>query len=141
MHVMEKNEFLEDDFIKELIKKSPLESPSDDFVDRVMAQIQAAPEVVVSEKPFYLYLKSAMPYALTAVLLTVVIATSDLPLFNWLPGRDYLVGTIMTYFGTFFTVLKNAFASRYVSWVLLISFSAGFLFLVDRLISRRPSAT
>ncbi len=140
MRVMEKNDFLEDDFIRELVKQSPLDSPSDGFVDRVMAQIQAAPEVAVNQKPFYLYLKSAVPYTLTALLLTVVIATSDLPLFNWLPGKDYLVGTILGYFGTFFAVLKSAFASRYVSWVLLISCSAGFLFLVDRLFSRRASA-
>lgn len=136
---MEKDDLIKDDFLRELIRSSPLDSPSDDFVDRVMANIQASPEASVAAKPFYLYLKSALPYALITLFVLVVIATSDLPVFNWLPGKDFVVDRLVSYFGTFFTVLKNAFASKYVAWGLLISFSAGVLFIIDRLFSRQTT--
>jgi hypothetical protein len=58
-------------------------------------------------------------------------------MFNWLPGKDYLLNNMVAYLGTLLVVLKNAFASKYVSWVLLISISAGMLFFIDRLFSRR----
>ena len=86
---MEKDEFLKDDFLRELIQRSPLDRPSDDFVDRVMADIQMSAEASVVKKPFYLYLKAAVPYAAITLFLFFVIATSDLPIFNWLPGKNY----------------------------------------------------
>jgi len=136
---MEKDEFVKDDFLGDLIRRSPLDSPSDDFVDRVIANIQTVPEVSVVKKPFYLYLKAAVPYAIVTLIVFFVFATSDLPIMNWLPGKKYLVNNLLPYFETLFTVLKNAFASKYVSWVALISFSAGVLFTIDRLLSRRTS--
>ena len=137
--MMEKDDFLKDDFLRELIRRVPLDSPSDDFVDRVMANIQASPEVSVVKKPFYHFLKSAVPYAIVTLVLFFIISTSDLPVFNWLPGKDYFLHSLLPYFGDLFAVLKNAFASKYVSWVLLISLSAGVLFAVDRLFSRRAA--
>lgn len=136
---MEKDEFLHDDFLRDLIKRSPLDSPSDDFVDRVMERVNLSPEVATAKKPFYMYLKSAIPYTLIVFLLFSVVATSDLPIFNWLPGKENLVEKISSYFGTFFTVLKNAFDSKYVAWIALISFSAGVLFAIERLFSRQTS--
>lgn len=136
---MEKNEFLKDDFLRELIQRSPLDSPSEDFVDRVMANIQMSPEVIVVKKPFYLYLKASVPYAVIIILLFLVISTSDLPIFSWLPGKHYLMNNLMPYLDSLFMVFKNAFASKFVSWGLLISCSAGVLFLIDQLFSRRTS--
>jgi hypothetical protein len=136
---MEKDDFLKDDFLSELIKKSSLDSPSDDFVDRVMANIRQSPEVAGVKKPFYLLLKSAIPYTGVALIVFVIIATSDMPLFNWLPGKSYFAHDLVPYLGTLFAVLKSAFASKYVSWIMLISLSAGFLFTVDKLVSRRTS--
>jgi hypothetical protein len=137
--MMEKDDFLEDDFLRELIQRSPLDSPSDDFVDRVMANIQMSPEVAVVKKPFYLYLKTAVPYALISLVLFVVIATSDLPIFNWVPGKDYFINSLLPYLGALLVIFKNAFSSKFVSMGLLISFSAGMLFLIDRLFSRHAS--
>ncbi|MCX6304258.1 MAG: hypothetical protein NT040_04775 [Bacteroidetes bacterium] len=137
---MENDEYLKDDFLRELIQRSPLDSPSDDFVERVMANINLSPEVVAVRKPLYLHLKSAVPYAVLALVVFIVLATSDLPVFNWIPGKDYLIGNMLTYLGTLFTIFKSAFAARYVSWVLLISISAGVLFFIDGLFSRRTSA-
>jgi hypothetical protein len=137
--MMEKDEFLKNDFLRKLVQRSPLDSPSDDFVDRVMANIQMAPEVAVVKKPFYLSLKAAIPYAAITLVVLVVIFTSDLPIFNWLPGKESFTNSLLPYLGSLFTVFKNAFAPKYVSWVLLISFSAGGLFLIDRIFSRSTS--
>ncbi len=136
---MEKDDFLKDDLLRELIRRSPLESPSDDFVDRVMANIQVTQEIAVAKKPYYQFLKAATPYAVIAIILFFVIATSDMPIFNWIPGKDFLINSMWPYLGTLLATFKEAFASKYVSWIMLISFSAGILFLVDRLFSRRPS--
>jgi hypothetical protein len=137
--MMEKDDFLKDDLLRELIRRSPLDSPSDDFVDRVMANIQLTPEIAVVKKPYYQFLKTATPYAVIAITLFFVIATSDMPIFNWIPGKDFLINSMWPYLGTLLATFKVAFASKYVSWIMLISFSAGVLFLVDRLFSRRPS--
>jgi len=136
---MKKDEFLNDDFLRDLIRRSPLDRPSDDFVDRVMANIQMTPEVLVEKKPFFFYLKTVVPYVLITLIVFFVFATSDLPLFKWIPGKDYLTNNLFPYFGTMFLVFKNAFASKFVSWGLLISFSVGVLFFIDRLFSRRTS--
>jgi hypothetical protein len=136
---MEKDDFLTDDFLGDLIRRAPLDSPSDDFVDRVMANIQASQEVSVVKKPFYLFIKAAIPYASVALIVFVIIGTSDIPLFNWLPGKSYFTNDLIPYFGNLFADMKNAFASKYVSWVLLISFSTGFLFSIDRFFSHRTS--
>lgn len=137
--MMEKDDFLNDDFLRDLIRRSPLDSPSDDFVNRVMANIQVVPEVSAARNPIYENVKAVIPYAAITLFLFLVIATSDLPIFNWLPGKDYLVNNLLTYTGTFFAVLKSGFSSRFVSWGLLISLSAGILFLIDLVFSRRAS--
>ena len=136
---MEQDEIMNDDILRELIQRIPLDSPSENFVDRVMAGVQTSPAVVVARKPFFLYLKTAVPYTAAALILFFVIATSDLPLFNWVPGKDYLLQNLLPYFQALFTIFKNAFSSKFVSLGLLISFAAGALFLIDRLLSRRTS--
>ena len=137
---MEKDDFGQDDFLRGLIQKIPLESPSDDFVGRIMAGIQTVPEIVPVQKPFYMYMESAAPYALLIFLLFVVFSTSDLPYLNWLPGKENYIHTIVAYFGSMFSALKNAFTSKYVSFGMLITVSAGFLYLIDLFFSRKASA-
>ncbi|MEI7662420.1 MAG: hypothetical protein WCK34_09490 [Bacteroidota bacterium] len=137
---MEKENLSNDDFLRGLIQQSPLESPSDDFVDRVMAGILVAPETAPVRKPFYLYLKTIVPYALLALLVLLVFFTSDIPFLNWFPGKNYVTHNLVPYFETLFSGLKNAFSSRYVSFGLLIITSTGLLFLVDQLFSRRTTA-
>ena len=136
---MEEDDFLKDEFLRELINRSPLDSPSDDFVDRVMAGIQPAPQVEAVKQPLYQYLKVSAPFVILALSLFVVIATSDIPLFNWVPGKDFLMNNLLPYLGTMLLVFKNAFSSKFVSWGLLIGFSTAVLFLIDRLFSRRTS--
>jgi hypothetical protein len=135
--MMEKDDFLQDDFLRDLIRRSPLDSPANDFVDRVMAGITESTEPVVVKKPFYVYLKSGIPYVMVAFLLILVTATSDLRIFSWLPGHETLISQISAYFTMLAGMFKSVFASRYVSWGLLVTFSAGILFVIDRLFSQR----
>ena len=137
---MKKDEYINDDFLRDLIRQSPLDSPSDDFVDRVMANLQSTPEVAAVKKPFFMYLKASIPYVISALVLLFVIGTSDLPFLNWLPGKDNFINDMLPYLGTLVTVFKSAFASKYVSWGLLISVSAGALYLIDQVFSRRTTA-
>ena len=138
--MMEQDDLLKDDYLKMLIGQIPEDAPSGDFTDRVMATIRAAEAPVAEKRPFYFYLKTVAPYLAVALLVFVVVSTSDLPLFNWLPGKTYLMNNLAPYLGTLFATLKTAFSTKFVSWVVMISFSAGMLFLVDRFFSRRTAA-
>lgn len=126
-----------DDLLRELIRQSPLDSPSDDFVDRVMANIRMAPEIAPVKKPFFMFVKATSPFAILTLVLVVVFSTSDLPIFNWLPGKEYFINNLVPYFGSIFSGLKDVFTSKFVSFGLLISVSAGLLFLIDKWFSRR----
>ena len=128
-----------DDFLRELIQKSPLDSPSDNFVDRIMAYLQVAQEMAPAKKPFSLYVKIAIPYAVLVLVIFFVFATSDLPFLNWLPGKEYFFDSFLPYFGSLLTILKNTLSSKYVSMGLLIGLSAGLLFLIDRWFSHRTT--
>jgi hypothetical protein len=136
---MENDELNRDDFLGRLIRESRLESPSDDFVDRVMTGISLAPEVAPVKKPFYHYIKSGYPYAILVIVFVVVFSTSDLPFLQWLPGKSYFMNNLVPYFGTLFDGLKTAFSSRFVSFGMMVAVSGGLLFLVDRIFSRKTT--
>ena len=129
----------QDDFLRKLIQQSPLESPSDDFVDRVMDNITVAPELVPVRKSFLSYANTAIPYAILSLVLVTVFTTSDFPFLNWLPGREYFQNSILPYFGSLFTSLKIVFTSKYVTFGILISISAGVLFLIDNWFTKRST--
>ena len=126
-----------DDYLRDLIQKIPLDSPSDDFVNRVMAGIQMDPQAAPEKKPYFLYIKAAFPYAILTLAVLIVFSTSDLPWLNWIPGKENFYENLVPYFGSLFLGLKNAFASKYVSFGLLILVSAGLLFVIDQWFSRR----
>ena len=137
---METDDFYKDDFLRGLISQSPLESPSDDFVERVMANIEVVPEISPVRKPFFHYLKSVGPYFMVLLIVIFVFSTSDIPFLNWLPGKNYYLNNLVPYAGTLLASLKNAFSSKYVTLGLLITASGAFLFLIDRYLSRRTAA-
>jgi len=129
-----------DDFLRELIQKSPLDSPSDAFVDRVMANLKLAPESAPAKPPYFLYVKTALPYAVLTLTLAVVFFTSDLPFLKWLPWNENFLHILVPYFGILIAGFKYAFASKFVSFGLLICISAGLLFLIDQWFSNRTTA-
>ncbi len=134
---MEKDDFLNDDFLWDLIRQIPSDSPSDDFVTRVMAGVESIQQTAPVRKNYILYIRNIMPYLLLSLFLILVVSTSDIPFLNWFPGKNYYLNNLLPYFGTLFTGMKNAFSSKYVSFGMLVFASAGLLFLVDRLFSRK----
>jgi hypothetical protein len=68
-----------------------------------------------------------------------VVLTSDLPLMNWFPGNSFFTNTVMPYAEMFWTSLGKLFSSRYVTFGLLISVSAGLLFTLDQYFGKRFS--
>jgi hypothetical protein len=103
---MENENFLNDDFLREMIGKSAPEIPSVDFVEKVMSRIQAQPEVAPSKTSLSGFLKSSLLYFILAAFLVGFFVTSDIPFMKWIPGKDYFVNTFLPYFSTIFTGLK-----------------------------------
>ena len=134
---MEKDDFVKDDLIGRLIQKNPLKEPSQGFVDAGMEKILRAPETVPVKRPIFLWIKSAVPYLIISLFLVVIFLTSDLAFFQSLPGSDYWYNTLLPYLQNIFAAMKGALSSKYVSMALLIGISVVFLFLVERVMSRK----
>ncbi|MCX6277395.1 MAG: hypothetical protein NT004_04790 [Bacteroidetes bacterium] len=136
---MEKEEVKNDDYLSRLIRQIPLESPSDDFVNNVMAVIQSESVVVTGKKSFFPSFNSALPYVAVILFCIVIFATSDLPFLNRIPAKGYFLNDILPYFGALVAGIKAAFTSKYVTWGLLVGLAGGLLFFVDRFLSRRSA--
>jgi hypothetical protein len=135
---MNKDDFLTDDFLRDIIRKTPLDSPSDDFLEKVMGNIQMDPRIAPVKQPFFLWVKSAWPYALAGFILIVFFFTSDLPFTNILPGKDYFTKNFLPYFESLFAGIKNLFVhSKYTTIGLTVLFSGGLLVMLDQLFHKR----
>ncbi|MCK9204341.1 MAG: hypothetical protein M0P58_07920 [Bacteroidales bacterium] len=137
---MEKDDLLKDDFIGRLIKDSSPEQPSDGFVDNVMEKIRMDPEMAQVRQPYYVILRSVIPYLILALICALIFFTSDLPFLNWLPGKEYWSNTFLPYFEMIFSGVKNALSSKYVSMGILIGFSVLFLIFIDHIMMKRKGS-
>jgi len=133
---------LTDDFLSDLLQNLPQESPGEDFVSRVMAGIQPGPAIAPVKKPFFVSVRAWWPYVLAGAFVILFLMTSDLPYSQFIPGKDYLVHTLIPYFVGLFTNVKHLFAgSKSVSIPMVVVFSGAFLLLVDRFLLRRFTTT
>jgi hypothetical protein len=137
---MENDDFLKDDFLRELIRQTPDDEPGADFTDRVMAAVGQAPEPVAETKPYYTIIKGWFPFLLLTFVICLALFTSDLPGFGWIPGKAVAAGWFSNYFGLILTTFKTVFASRFILWGLMVAGSAGMLFSIDWFFSRRIGA-
>jgi hypothetical protein len=135
--MMEKDETLKDEFLHKLMQKSTLEGPSVDFTDKVMAALEAMPELTPARKPFYLYLKAAVPYVVLAVILFVIVYTSDFPFMQWIPGKEVFTNNFILFFSAIFDSMKLILFSKYTSFGLMIGLSAGVWIMIDLLFKRK----
>ena len=127
---MEKNDLIKEDFLGKLIQNSPLESPSDAFVDDIMSKIRQAPVTIPVRKPFFLFVKNTWIYALLTLAVLIFLLTSDLHFSNVIPGKEY--------FSSLFTLIKSSFGNtKAISIPLMIFMAGGLLLLLDHLFSRR----
>ncbi|MEI8005043.1 MAG: hypothetical protein WCI48_02475 [Bacteroidota bacterium] len=137
---MDMNDVIKDDFLAGLIKKVPLESPSDDFVDKVMAGIETIPVPVVEKQPYFHWMRSSLPYLGAAMIVVLILISSDIPYLNFIGGKVYFSSFFLKIFQPFLNSMKTLLSSRFITYSLLIGVSAGFLFIIDKLFSRRFSA-
>ena len=134
---MVEDDFLKDDFLKELIGKQPLDSPSDDFTENVMAGIRLAPEYVPERKPFWLYVRASLPYAAIALIVIIFFISSDLPYSKFLPGKEYFRSLLIPYLGNLYSGFVSLFSLvRSGSLPLAVIASGSLLFLLDRIFFR-----
>jgi hypothetical protein len=136
---MEKDDFIDDTFLRELIHTSPLESPSENFVDNVMALVEPVPVDESTSKPLVSSLKAALPYIGLAAMVILFIFSSDLPFDKYMPASDYISKYLTPFFASMTGGFKTLFASRFVTFAMGIALSAGFLVLIEYFLSRRRS--
>ncbi|MFH1159362.1 MAG: hypothetical protein V1733_00230 [bacterium] len=136
---MKKKDLLADDFLKELVSKSSLESPSDDFIARVMVGVESMPAPVPVKKSFFSLLKSIIPWTILAFVVILFIFSSDLPFINNLPGIEFMQRILISSFGSFIASFKSVFSGKFASLAIAVLVSGVFLFAIERLISRKTS--
>jgi hypothetical protein len=135
---MENDDLLNDDFLRNLVRNTKLEEPSGDFVGNVMTRIQPGVEMAPAKKPFYLFLKSAWLYVALAAALVVFLLTSDIPVMDFFPGKQYFTQTLFPYFDNVFSGFKNLFEhSKFTNIGLMVIAAGGLLYILDLLFSRR----
>jgi len=135
---MENENLLNDEFLRKLIGKSTSESPSDDFVKKVMSRIHPQPDVAPVTRSFFFFLKSFIGYIFLVAILVGFFLTSDISFMTWLPGKQYFVNTFLPYFDSLFIGLKSLSGSgTSFSIPIMILVASGLFFFFDRLLTHR----
>lgn len=134
---MDTDDIVTDDFLADLIRKIPLESPSDGFIDRVMSGIEPLRSPVQDKLPYFMWLKAAVPFIIPAAFIIIILFSSDIPYLNFINGKEYFSAIFIKAFQPFLISMKGLLSSRFITYSLLIGVSAGFLFIIDKLFSRR----
>ena len=135
---MDNDDLINDDFLRTLVGKSSIESPSADFVERVMERIQPQPETAPVRRSFLDFLKSFTGYLLLAGVLVGFFLTSDIPVLSWFPGKQYFTDKILPAFDFLHSWLSSSTGSGInFSIPVMILAASGIFFLLDRLIIYR----
>ena len=135
---MKNNEIPADDFLKNLIQKSSIETPSDDFITRVMEEISKSPETISAPIPLYRQWKPVAGITGLLVFAVAIMIAADIPILNFLPDKTYFTGTILHYFNAILLPLKPIFVnSRFVNLGMMSVVAAGLLILIDRILTRK----
>lgn len=133
---MDSDDNLNDDFLANLIRKVPLESPSDDFVNNVMLGIEKLPEALAEKRPSFLWFKSLVPFIIIGIILVFIFYSSDIPYLSLINGKEFFSALFVKTFQPFLVSMKSLFISKFFTYSLLIGVSAGFLFIIDKFFSR-----
>jgi hypothetical protein len=136
---MEKEDFLQDDLLKDLFRNQSWESPGDDFTENVMEQILKAPEVAPLKKPFYLILRSSWPYILLFFVSVLFLMTSDLPFTDYIPGKGFITKNFFPYFGSLFAEFRLLISNvKIISIPLMVILAGSLLVGFDHFLFRKP---
>ncbi|MBE0646376.1 MAG: hypothetical protein IH596_01185 [Bacteroidales bacterium] len=137
---MKQREEVQDDFLKDLMKKTSLESPSDDFTKNIMGRVETMPVYQPQKKQFFLFIKSALPWIIIVVAFVLFFLFYDLPYGKYLPGGPFLQDVLLPTFSSFFSSFKELASSKFYSIALVVLVCGGGLFSLERLVSHRISA-
>ncbi|NQV01437.1 MAG: hypothetical protein HQ542_02240 [Bacteroidia bacterium] len=137
---MKKRELLQDKFLADLMKSTSLEAPSDDLMKNVMSEVRAMPAYQPRKKPFFLFLKSVLPWILLMGAFIVFYLTYDLPIGNYTPGKADMQSVLLSSITIFFDSFRDLASIRFYSIALAVVVCGGFLFVIERVISSRMSA-
>ncbi len=137
---METDDLRRDDLVGRLISKTSPESPSAGFSGQVMESIQRTPALAHDRRPFFYFIKNSWPWVLLAVFVVAVLYFSNIPLKDFLPGKDALGTSLIPYYESLLKGLKAMFTgNKAVSFTLLLVFTGGVLYGLDLLLNRRLS--
>ncbi len=136
---MEKEDLKYDEVLKKLIQCSPLDSPSDGFVERVMGKIQENTIPVAIKQPFYVHLKSIFPFVLLGAFCLIIFFTSDFPFLNQFPGKSTFSDSILPYITMILTSFQTIFSTKYFSYAFMIVVAGLLLFLIEKVFSHRAA--
>lgn len=127
----------DDERLGNLIRQTPLESPSDDFLEQVMMAVSAGPELAAEKWSLSVFLKAIWPYAALIALFIIIYMTSDIPGLQQTPGKSILSEMLLRSVESIIGAIKATFASTYVSWGLLVGMAGGLLYVFDQWLSRK----
>jgi len=133
---MDTDDNLSNDLLANLIRKVPLESPSDEFIDKVMTGLEKLPEPVTEKQPYFTWLKSSVPYVITGILLIFIFSSSDIPYLSFINGKEFISALFVNAFQPLLISMKSLFISKIFTYSSLIGISVGFLFIIDKFFSR-----
>jgi hypothetical protein len=135
---VEKERIEKDDLLGRLISRTSVESPSEDFVDRVMSGIPVEPLLIREKKPFYLFLKGTLPWILLSVAVIAVLFTSDIPFLSDIPGKTYFTQSLGPYLLSMFSGFTKLFTDSKVGiYSVMILFAGGGLLALDYFLNNR----
>ncbi len=137
---MKKRELFQGDLLTDLMRHSSLETPSDDFTLNVMSRVGAMPAYQSRKKPFFIFIKSALPWMLLVAIFVLFYVSSDLPYGKYLPGGEYMKGVLLPAVNSFFSSFKELASNKFYSIALVILICGGGLFGIERLFSRKVTA-
>lgn len=133
----ENKKILRDNFLAGLMNRSSLESPSDDFTISVMERIGNLPAYQPQKKPFFLFLKSVLPWVLLVAVLVSFYFFWGLPLGKYIPGREFVQDILVPSISNFFVSFGNMASGKFYTIALVILICGGGLFIIERLVSQR----
>ena len=135
---MERDDLVKDELLKKLAGRVPLESPSVEFTQKVMAGIVTMPETVKPKNPFFLFLRSWSLWILLGIFAAVFFLSSDVPYLTFIPGKEFFNDHVVPYFAAMFAGLARLFTgSKTLSITLSLLVAGTLLFAIDWFIRRR----
>lgn len=135
--MIEHEEFSNNDPLGRLIRQTPLDQPSDDFISKVMSSVLVENEVQEEHKSHWVYIRSGLPYAALILFALFIVFTSDIPAFLNISGEGYFISAILSYIASVTRSLGSAFSAGYISWGILVGVAGGFIYLIDQAFTRK----